>query len=444
MVRRSLLAAALAGMLSLLLHGLGLNVASTDLPSRPDGAQTPPPETGAAFEEFAEPTPEAPPPEVTEPDPVEAVEPTSNALVASDTPQSVMTPDTGDAQALAPEAAPQETQAPDAPEPPQSAEVPETVAEAPPAEPAEPETPPETTPETAAEAPDPAPEALAPDLPDDIVASLPEDLELPEETGDGPVMDTAVTTSLRPPKARPSAEALAARAAEAQEGAEGSGTTPVIQGSSLDLLSRETIISTSRATGNAGMTNYAGKVLTQLNQRRRVSTTGEGSARVQFQIDPDGSVAWVRILRSSGSQGIDRAAADERHAVEVGVGDRHPIRIGEKDEDRRHLVEVLGEVRPGVEGASSRLAAISRRDPLELGRVRVGVGVPRPGVEIGQRLLAVGVADDDHTPLLPVAAGRSPTRRLEHPIEHLGRHRVRSQPANGTLRAHQLVQHLGL
>lgn len=333
MIRGSLLAAAAAGLLSLLLHGLGLNVAAGDVMTEPEGAAPAPPETGVAFEDFAEVTPSAPepepaepaePPEMTAPDPVEPVTPTSRALVASDSPQHVTTPDSGTAQAVAPDAPePAETPPPEAAPPPEGTA--ETAAETPPAEPLEPDAATEmaeAAPETGAEPEQPdvpeeteAPqesvdEALTPDAPEFAIAALPDEPDLPLEAGDETVTGSAVTRSLRPPKVRPSAEALGAREAAQPDGAATGSQRTAIQSSGLELLAREGI-STGRATGNATTTNYAGKVLLQLNRARRITTSAQGTARVQFQIDPDGSVAWVRILSSSGTAGIERAATTQ-------------------------------------------------------------------------------------------------------------------------------------
>lgn len=311
MIRGSLLAAAVAAGLSLLLHGLGLNVVSRDMPADPEGATAPPPEAGGAFEDFAEPAPEAPAPEVTAPDPVAATAPTSTALVASDNPQSVTTPDTGTADAVAPDAAePAGTPAPETAPPPEGQA--QTAEETPPPEPVEPDAVTETAeaaPETAPDMPqEAAEEALQPDAPEMTVAALPEAPDIPVETGDETVTETAVTRSLRPPKVRPSAEALGAHEADPPEGSASGSQPATIQSSGLELLARDGI-STNRARGNADTTNYAGRVLTQLNHARRIASSAQGTARVQFQIDPDGSVAWVRILTSSGSAGIEHAAA---------------------------------------------------------------------------------------------------------------------------------------
>jgi len=45
-----------------------------------------------------------------------------------------------------------------------------------------------------------------------------------------------------------------------------------------------------------------------LNRATVVHVSGRGFARVLFQINPDGSLAWVDVIDSSGSDEIDRAA----------------------------------------------------------------------------------------------------------------------------------------
>ncbi|MEM9498757.1 MAG: TonB family protein [Pseudomonadota bacterium] len=64
----------------------------------------------------------------------------------------------------------------------------------------------------------------------------------------------------------------------------------------------------SRGPGNSDKTNYAGQVLVHLNRSQRVYASARGWARVLFQIDPDGSLAWVEVIDSAGSQEIDTAA----------------------------------------------------------------------------------------------------------------------------------------
>ena len=66
-----------------------------------------------------------------------------------------------------------------------------------------------------------------------------------------------------------------------------------------------------RNSGNAGVTNYAGQVLVHLNRAPAVSVTGLGAARVYFEINPDGSLARVDVIESTGSQDVNRAAREQ-------------------------------------------------------------------------------------------------------------------------------------
>ena len=321
MIKRPLLVAAAAVLLSLLLHGIGLNFTTLQNQTSPseDGA----PEVtdvGGGFEDLAEPISEATPPEpatapeppdVTQPEPVIDEIPTSEALVASDDPQDVTTPDTGDAEVTEPDAVEETAGAPPAPE--------ETVQQGPPEEtaadvmasqPVETDTileGPEGTPDGNAEvtevqpsesvlepttetalsvtptptpSPSPTPpielEVLQSEQPDITVAATPDDPDLLSAVDSTEVSSSAVTRSLRPPKERPSAQALGVpkrlQQGSAQNGRpagviesplaayQRSGADPFASGrsgaqSGLEGFSR------SRAAGNATITNYVGRVL---------------------------------------------------------------------------------------------------------------------------------------------------------------------------------------
>jgi protein TonB len=315
MVRRSLLVAAVAILASLLLHVLGLRFASHDIQSAPDDTATPPPEVSGTFDDFVESAPEPIEPEPTEPmekpevsapDPVEDTTPTSNALVESDNPQNEVTPGTGTGTS--------EITTPDAADPSGAEQEAETELAA--QQPLSPET------TTEAEEPEPTPEeqdapeeARQPDTPQVTIEATEETPDIPAAPSDETVQSTAVTRSLRPPKQRPSTEAL--RNPEAQSGTETDGTQRTrIQSSGLELLAQNgglaaasaSVFGNLGASGNAEAANYAGRVLTHLNSTARMATSARGSARVQFQINADGSVAWVRVVNSSGSSGIDQAA----------------------------------------------------------------------------------------------------------------------------------------
>ncbi len=329
MIRRSLPVAVVAILASLLLHGLGIGWREVQAPPPPREAPEAP-ETGGDFADLAQPLPEPPqpepaeappPPEMTAPDDL----PTTQALVASDSPQDVTAPDgpAQDAGSPADGAGPEADEsardsgadettsdiamiAPDEVEP--AAEPPQGAEDGQP-EPAEEPDLAEDTPEPEPLSPDSAEAALAPtpEAPDSVIAAEEPDLSA-----------SAVTRSLRPPATRPSAEALGVperRQAQASRAPSYESPLTAYKRDGTDLLALGRIgnanpgdFGGSGGQGNAGTTNYAGRVLMQLNRGPRVDDTATGMARVYFQINPDGSLAWVRILESSGSANITSAA----------------------------------------------------------------------------------------------------------------------------------------
>lgn len=314
MVRRSLLVAVLAGVMSLLLHGLGLSITSGGAPA-PSGQENPVDvaDVGSAFEDFTEELaePAAPEPAQT-PDTPEAIPaetpPTSQALVASDTPQDVTTPDTALVEAIEPDSAePGGGDDDTAADPAPTETTDPAVSEVSP-DPAETETAEQSSDQPDAE----AVAALAPDI---VIAALPDEPEILPADETDPAEASAVTRSLRPPTERPSTEALRAQEPAQQP----SAATGVIESpltaykrSGVDLLrgggSGAGGFSGSSGVGNASATNYAGQVLSRLNRAPVVYASARGRARVSFLINADGSLGWIRVLSSSGSSDIENAA----------------------------------------------------------------------------------------------------------------------------------------
>lgn len=341
MIRRSLPVAVVAILVSLFLHIAGFGwrqvLDTSEAPQVPQEAP-PLPETGPSFEDLAETLPEPPAPEPAQaPEPPDTIQaddmPTSEALVASDTPENVTAPDGPAADTSSPDegagpaaedAAEERGEdsstsdiamiAPDAPEatpqPPDGAPdaAPEPAPETADSEtPSEPET---VTPET-----DEAALAPTPEAPDNVIAAEEPDLAA-----------SAVTRSLRPPATRPTAEELGvpdqppAQASRAPT-YESPLTAYKRDGTDLTALGRignanPGDFGGSGGQGNAGTTNYAGRVLMQLNRGPRVDNQAKGMARVYFQINTDGSLGWIRILDSSGASGIrDAAQAQVRSAA---------------------------------------------------------------------------------------------------------------------------------
>jgi TonB family protein len=359
MTRGSIYAAVTAIVLSLVLHALGLRVTtSDDQPPATEDRTADVTEVGRAFEDFAEttvktsnPEPASPPepPSVTSPEKVTEEIPMTQALVASDNPQDVTAPDMGTVDVVQPDAvqpSASETPTPETSEPSgaeadkiedmpvltplesdssaktpdkeqdETAEpvAPETVeaAAAPPVETVAPAPPP-----SAAISPDP--EAQQPVLPDIAVPPSPDAPETLTAQDNEEATSSAVTSSLRPPKERPSAPTPGA--SEGTSAGRPSGTIesplaaykrtgidPFASGSG-GTQTGTSGFSGSRNPGNASTTNYVGRVLMQLNRSPVVYPSAHGTAQVSFAINPDGSVAWVSILSSSGSGNIGRAAS---------------------------------------------------------------------------------------------------------------------------------------
>lgn len=327
MIRTSAAIAAAAILLSLLVHGLMLTLTARDaaLPPAPE-AETEVVALGNAFEDVAETVsdpvePAATPPVETPPEPQSAVEPTSQALVASPDPQQVRSPDAATAEAPQPETT--------TPEPAQTAEGPAPSG----ADPQDSAQPPAAAEPEPAETPPVEPEQLAAlSAPTPPVAPSPETTEVPVVPTDPEVTEAepeetelAVLRSPRPrlPDRRPSPSDRAAENETPQDNELRIDPSQVIespitayqrgggdlivrenrgrQSASIDLLG-------SGGAGNSTITNYAGRVLVHLNRTPPVHIVGRGFARVHFEINPDGSLAWVDAVVSAGSRDIMRAA----------------------------------------------------------------------------------------------------------------------------------------
>lgn len=344
MIRRSAAVAAMAGLLSLLLHMTGLTVTMRHPPEPSDPqSRTDTVAMGTAFEDMAEPVSEPAPPDpapVPEPpvqptpDSAQAVTPTTEALVASQQPREVISPDSGDAQTVEPVA----------PGPPDAAVTssPETTAPAPGAETATADTPPngapQATPQPVEATPAPAPQqtaALTPPVaptPADaaipVVPVTPDTVDpVPQDSPDAPEADTAdpdatalaVATSPRPrlPQRRPTPEPEGQPDGTAAPGSLQTPPDQLIESplttyrrDGVDVIGGQTdgSRSSARGSGNSNITNYAGQVLQQLNRAPAVRLSTQGFARVMFEINDDGTLAWVDIIDSSGSERVDLAA----------------------------------------------------------------------------------------------------------------------------------------
>lgn len=371
MIRRSAGIATAAILLSLGLHLLGLGVTVSDRPPAPAPADAPPTDMvalGNAFEDVAEPVsspveaepaPVPEPPVETPPEPDRAEIPTSEALVASDNPQQVAAPDIARASTVQPDRlAPTPGDAGDPATatvtPPVTAEVRETApagsAEAPAdpvaqaadpvAQSADPAPQPDAAPApavTAALTAPPVPAAPVPVAP--APAAIPV-IPLAPQAEDGADRAPPVVPVPDPPEAEAgSALAVAAsprpRDRPRPPAARGSPDDPMdfsslrvppaqLIESPLTVYRRDGIdqiggqrrsggagYSGSGGPGNSDVTNYAGRVLVHLNRAPPVPVSGRGFARVMFEINRDGSLAWVDIIDGTGTPEIDRAAKDQ-------------------------------------------------------------------------------------------------------------------------------------
>ncbi len=375
MIRGSLVVATLALVLSLLIHLFGLGftfrVGGQERSPEPLGDSVP---VGTSFEELAddvaepvepEPAEEPAPPVETPPEPDTADEadiPTSQALVASPDPQQVESPDIGDATEVSPEPAePVEQTSNIAAEvsPQQGTDSqqdvtppldPETVVETPAAPPVESVTeadevfaePTESTePEQLAAvepqaAVDPVEESTVPVVPLETDPVLPESTEqvetiepdVVEVPDDNAGSALAVVRSVRPrAPSRPSQPTDdtpdrlfdSARNFDALRFPEQAIESPLAtyQRKGVDAFADANVGAQpgARGGGNSDTTNYAGRVLVHLNKAPTTHVPGRGYAQVYFEINPDGSLARVNIVDSSGSIKIDNAAKAQVRAA---------------------------------------------------------------------------------------------------------------------------------
>lgn len=353
MIRGSAVIAAIAVLISLLLHALGLGFTAPRLAEQPRRDNQP--ETvllGNTFEDVtdASPQPVQPepaavrePPVETPPEPEQAEVPISDALVASADPQQVASPDTGTSAVAQPEPIQPETaEAADqvdtdeettATPPVEQEAIAETPAGAPEASeaPVEPVAAPSPSPpasqqlaalpvpaETVVPAPSEVPvvpleeiETLDPESTNEPVPDEPDTSEAEDEAV---ASDLAVVTSPRPrlPERRPSEVQNGPRDFSALRNPTQLVESPitVYRRDGTDTFTRRGGESRSggRGPGNSNVTNYAGQVLVHLNRAPPVYVASKGFAQVFFEINPDGTLAWVDVVDNSGSQDVNRAA----------------------------------------------------------------------------------------------------------------------------------------
>lgn len=368
MIRRSAVIAATALLVSLLVHLAGLSLTGRD-PAQPSSGESGRDVValGNSFEEIAEAVnePVAPaaapePPVEAQPEPEPVEPPTTKALVASENPQDVLSPDLGEADVPRPDqiepvdpedsgAPAPAVGAPDGDSATASGAQPATPpVETVTADPVEPEQAPVSEPaaESAASPPvsaapvptAPQPPATAPIAQSPEIASIPvlpaqtetvtpappEATVVPESeadaTADG-ASELAVASSPRPQAApqRPQVGAAPQRVDSLGFASDGDSPLARIMRGEADYSifdnSRQTGSgaggSSARGPGNSDRTNYAGRVLMHLNRAPSVTVYTPGVARVAFEINRDGTLAWVDVTRSTGTHEFDTAARQQ-------------------------------------------------------------------------------------------------------------------------------------
>jgi TonB family protein len=324
MIPRSAAVAAAAILVSLLLHFFGLGVMVRVQPEGPpQDAATDVVTVGNAFEDVAETLSEPLPPEMAPvPEPPRETQPeqdiieprTSEALVQSSEPERVFAPDGGGTDAAV---------EPIAAEPAIEPSTPPTSRPAAQEDPAEaPATLEPVRPEASSPAPPavPAillePETVQTALPEIAVEPVPEEQET-ATTDDAPERSAlAVVTSPRPPDRRQPAD----RATQDDGPSDFRDLrNPPLMESPLAAYQRDRSDVEVRQTGkigflgpggsgNSDVTNYAGRVLAHLNRAGSGRVSSRGAAWVHFEINPDGSLARVDIIDSTGSLELETAA----------------------------------------------------------------------------------------------------------------------------------------
>ena len=349
MIRKSTFVAVVAIALSVLVHLLGFRlsaVGSAERPAADNAADTV--ALGNAFEDLAETVPEPP-----EPDPAETPEPpvetpatpepaevpVSDALVASSDPQKVTSPDVGPASAELTDVPPPEVTDPVALTP-ETREASDQADETPKVQPTA-ETPPAQVEEEispvsdATDEPEQIAALPAPSLPISPEIQSPAEAEVPDIPVEAPEVESqeneespeagtaglAVTTSIRPRLPDQTDQSASREIVGRPESFDNlkfpdqeiDSPLTTYRRKGIDAFTRGggTTQSGGRGPGNSNVTNYAGRVLVHLNRTRPVYVSARGFAQVFFEINPDGTLAWVDIVDSSGSPDVDRAAKEQ-------------------------------------------------------------------------------------------------------------------------------------
>ncbi|TPW29894.1 TonB family protein [Pararhizobium mangrovi] len=175
------------------------------------------------------------------------------------------------------------------------------------------------------EALEPSEQPLAPEaaLPSSPVSNAAErEQAIQPEPEPGPHIDEVPLPVARPEYTPPKRDPEPQRRAERKETSEPARTTRKSRAdsgrsSSSSASSRRSTTRSERrntAAGNAAVSNYPGKIVSGLRRALRYPSSARsrrlrGEAHVRFTVLASGSVTNVRVVRSSGSSILDRAAA---------------------------------------------------------------------------------------------------------------------------------------
>jgi protein TonB len=334
-MRQGWLAAGVAGLLSLGLHGAGLKLLTPRTPEALAGAPAQIAMLGNSFEDAAAGTvaaathpevvapvipatppvhPAAPTDRAPAPEPADAATPAPAVPVAAAAPALPVTP-SAVATPVAPQPAPTPTVAPA----PITPVAPTAVASPLPSEPRAAITPPVA-------AADPAAPAMAAPRAPGVTEAAP--LAVPETTParDGPVVQTAAADTPRPhsraepPEPAPP-EATAGRRPEPQRpratpappAPKGSAAQPSRAGDATGVA-QGTAARTQSGTGGEATSDgraaaaYPQLVSHHLARQRRPNTQASGGATIAFTVSANGGLVSAAVVRSSGSAELDRLA----------------------------------------------------------------------------------------------------------------------------------------
>jgi protein TonB len=149
--------------------------------------------------------------------------------------------------------------------------------------------------------PSEARETAAAPVPDRLVAR---DADMPQTR---PRARPAPRTAPGPAKTEPAAEAPALARGNSDRNERSGAATGTGDTGGITTQGQGAVAS---AAGNGAVENYGGKVMRRILKTRKVRAPSAGLAVIGFAIAPDGRLADLRVLRSSGSADLDAVALD--------------------------------------------------------------------------------------------------------------------------------------